>query len=217
MMEFDLRESSDGAIFLSHDATLDRTTTGSGTVASHTVPQLAKVFLRDPISGSSVEPINRFDDLLEWAATSPVALMVDLKDTPPADAVLHLRQYKLIDHAVLLTFDSKTTAAALASDPAALVSILVKSPQEIDAAIAEAKGHPIAFYIAGTADPVLFAYAHRSGHAVISDAMGDLDGRAQKLGPQVYREFLATHPIDILVTDHAQLLNAAFAGLLGKK
>jgi glycerophosphoryl diester phosphodiesterase len=211
MMEFDPRETSDRVMYLSHDAKLDRVTTGSGLVSAHTSADMAKVMLRDPATGTPVEPIPRFDDLLAFAKEKPVALMVDLKDTQPADAVAALKRYGVEDHALLLTFDPATTAASLAADPKVLVSILVKTPQEIDDALAAAKGHPIAFYLASSADPALFAYAHSKGRPIISDAMNDLDLRARKTGPAVYREFLSTHHVDILVTDRALELTAAIS------
>jgi len=42
-LEFDVRLSSDGVVVVHHDATLDRTTDGSGPVAAHTADQLARL------------------------------------------------------------------------------------------------------------------------------------------------------------------------------
>ena len=155
------------------------------------------------------EPLSRFEDLLVWAQDASVQLMVDLKDTPPADAVAALRRHGLVGRAVLLTFDARTTAAALAADPQVLVSVLASTPQQIDAAITTANGHPIALYLPGSADATLFAYARRTGRPIITDAMDSLDGQAALHGAQVYRDYLKTHPADILVTNRGMELKPA--------
>jgi glycerophosphoryl diester phosphodiesterase len=209
MMEFDLRKNSEGDIFLLHDATLDRTTNATGALAHYSDAQLARVMQRDPKTGAALEALTRYEDLLQWAQGNNALLLVDLKETPPAEAVAALRRYGLIDRAVLLIFDAKTYAAALASDPTVLVSALAHTNGEIDAAVASAGTHPLALYLPSLAGPSLYAYAQTTGKIVISDAMGELDESAAARGPEVYRAYLQTHPVDILVTDHSlELANA---------
>jgi glycerophosphoryl diester phosphodiesterase len=194
--EFDLRVSADGVMYLSHDLDLDRTTDGRGAVARESSAELDRVMVVDPVTRKPLEALTRFNDLLAWAEGKDVLLMVDLKDTPPAAAVALLRKHGLMDKAVLLTFDRATTDAALAADALVRVSILAKDQGEVDWALREAHGHPIALYVPQTGDAALFVYAHRSGVMVLTDAMG---------GPDVslgYGEFLKTHPTDVLFTDH---------------
>ena len=138
--------------------------------------------------------------------------MVDIKTVSPADAVSQLRAKRLLAHAVLLTFDDATTDAALKADPEVLVSALVKSDDDVDRVVAKAAGHPLALYVPQNGAEELFQYARKSGKTVITDAMGDLDGKAEKDGGKAYLAFLKTHPVDILVTDHAQMMTAAFSG-----
>src|SRR5688572_8471876 len=42
-LEFDVRLSRDGVVVVHHDATLDRTTDGTGPVAAHTADELARL------------------------------------------------------------------------------------------------------------------------------------------------------------------------------
>lgn len=207
-MEIDLRESSDGQIVLVHDATLNRTTDATGDVFRYSSEQLRHIMQRDPVSGKSLEPLTRFDDLLAWARGTNVLLMVDLKDTPPADALVVIRRYGLIRRVILLTFDEKTAEAALAAAPDVLVSMLVHTQQEIESAIATAHGHPMALYLPTMGDEALYAYARTTGKIVISDALDALDDQAQAKGAGVYHNYLQTHPVDILVTNHPLALAA---------
>jgi len=203
IMEFDLRTSSDGHIFLLHDTTLDRTTNATGELSRYSSLQLRSVMQRDPTSGKPLEPLTRFDDLLSWARTNDVLLMVDLKDTRPSEAMKEIRKYGLVDRVVLLTFDARTADAAVAAAPNALVSMLVHTRNEIDSAIASAHGHPLALYLPSMGDETLYSYARTTGKVVISDALGELDDKAQSDGFAVYTKYLQTHPVDILVSNHA--------------
>jgi len=138
--------------------------------------------------------------------------MVDIKSVSPAEAVAQLRAKGVLAHAVLLTFDDATTDAALKADPTVVVSALVKSDADVDRVEAKAAGHPLDLYVPQNGAEALFQYARKSGKALITDAMGDLDGKAEKDDGKAYLTFLKTHPVDILVTDHAQLLTATLSG-----
>ena len=212
MVEFDLANSKDGHTFLVHERTLNRTTDSKETLGSYSEAELSKIMQLDPVSRKPVEAISTFDQLLTFAQENDLALMVDIKTVSPADAVAQLRARGLLAHAVLLTFDDATTDAALKTDPGVVVSALVKSDDEVDHVVAKAAGHPLALYVPQNGAEELFQYARKSGKTVITDAMGGLDGKAEKDGGKAYLAFLKTHPVDILVTDHAQMMIAALSG-----
>jgi len=212
MVEFDLVDSKDGHTFLVHDRTLDRTTDGKGAPGSYTDAELSKVMQLDPVSRKPVEPVSTFDQLLTLAQGRDLALMVDIKSVSPAEAVAQLRARGVLGHAVLLTFDDSTTEAALKADSGVVVSALVKSDADVDRILVKAAGHPLALYVPQNGTEELFQYARKSGKALITDAMGDLDGKAEKDGGKSYVTFLKAHPVDILVTDHAQMVTSALSG-----
>lgn len=47
--EIDLRKTSDGHLIIMHDKTLDRTTTGTGKVSDHTLEEISKLYLKNPL------------------------------------------------------------------------------------------------------------------------------------------------------------------------
>jgi glycerophosphoryl diester phosphodiesterase len=79
-IEFDLRVSRDGELVVIHDATLDRTTDGSGPVALHTLAQLRRLdagarFTRDggrtyPWRGRGLT-VPTFDEAIESLHRKP--------------------------------------------------------------------------------------------------------------------------------------------------
>lgn len=64
MVELDIRASRDGHFVLIHDATVDRTTNGSGEVAALTLAQLKKLRLIDAVSGApSKHPVPTLEEV----------------------------------------------------------------------------------------------------------------------------------------------------------
>jgi len=92
MLEVDPRLTKDGQIVIHHDATLDRTTTGSGRVADHTLAELKSLFLKD-INGNVTDcRIPTLDEVITWARGKTI-LVLDQKDVP-----LQVRVQKVVDH-----------------------------------------------------------------------------------------------------------------------
>lgn len=213
MVEVDLHESKDGTIYLLHGRTLNRTTNGTGPIRDYTDRQLTKVFLVDPITRKPVQPIPTFKELLKWDARSHARIMVDIKRTPPADAVKLIRKWGDLRNVVILTFNHATAERAYASDPNVLVSVLVKSDSDIDRAVQAAHGHPTALYVPQKSAPEVFVYARDTGMMVITDGLGSLDAAAMaakkaahgsaEAGYQVYEKYLRHHPVNVFVTNHA--------------
>jgi glycerophosphoryl diester phosphodiesterase len=205
-IEMDLATSKDGTLYLLHDRTLDRTTTAKGLINTYTDAQLATVYLRAG-DNISTQPIPTFAQFIAWLQTNTVHVLVDLKTGDPAQAAAMLRAAGLIPRVIFLSFDPATDAKALAADPQVIVSVLTKTTADIDAAIAH--NHPVALYVPHDAAPELFQYAAKTGRTIITDAMDSLDLQAPQSGPAVYRDYLKTRPVTILVTNRALQLREA--------
>ncbi|MGE3843176.1 MAG: glycerophosphodiester phosphodiesterase family protein [Vicinamibacterales bacterium] len=199
-IEVDLGTSADGTLYLLHDATLERSTSGRGRLRQMRDAQLETVRLRtgDRISN---EALPTFAQLLKWAQASGTRLLVDLKDGAPESAAALLRQAGLIDRVIFLSFSPESDRRALASDPDVRVSMLVSDRAAVDAAVQRADGHPMALYVPHDADASLFEYAARTGQPVITDAMSSLDLEVARTGSTAYQEFVRRRPVSILVSD----------------
>lgn len=78
MMEIDPRYTKDSAMIVHHDATLQRTTTGTGRVIDFTLDELKKFRLKD-IKGNPTEyKIPTFEEMLKWAKGKTI-LVLDKK------------------------------------------------------------------------------------------------------------------------------------------
>lgn len=82
IFEIDPRLTKDSVVILMHDATLDRTTTGSGKVADYTWEELKQLRLKDKNGNVTPHRIPTLDEVIEWARNKTV-LNLDRKDVPP--------------------------------------------------------------------------------------------------------------------------------------
>lgn len=79
--EIDPRMTRDSVIVLMHDATLDRTTTGTGRVADHTYAELQTLFLRDRTGSVTPYRIPTLEECIRWSRGRTI-LNLDIKDVP---------------------------------------------------------------------------------------------------------------------------------------
>lgn len=81
IFEIDPRLSKDSIPVMVHDATLDRTTTGTGKVADFTWKELKKLKLKDKQGEATKYKINTLDEMIKWAKGKTI-LNLDKKDLP---------------------------------------------------------------------------------------------------------------------------------------
>ena len=83
MAEIDVKLSADGVAFLMHDATLDRTTNGSGRADALTWRELSRLdagsWHSAPYAG---EPLPTLAAVARWCRANGVALNIEIKPTP---------------------------------------------------------------------------------------------------------------------------------------
>jgi len=88
-IELDIRKSSDGVLVAIHDATLDRTTNGTGRVADHTAEELRALRLRRGNGGPGVvvtaEHLPTLEEMLLAAREHGFIVHLDIKDATHAE------------------------------------------------------------------------------------------------------------------------------------
>lgn len=219
-VEMDLAASQDGVLYLLHDATLDRTTTGTGPIKAQTSQALDAVKLKDGHGKPTDEALPRLTKVLDWAAGVPdVILMIDLKGIKAATLAPLLRERKLQDRVILLTFERGAAAEALASADGAMVSVLIKTQSDANYYKRIAAGRPLAMYVPQDSKNKVFGYAKTAGAVLVTDVIdgegedsADLNAKVAKQGCKAYLDYIDAHYTDVLVTNHpkcaAQTLKA---------
>ncbi len=103
--EIDPRLTKDSVIVLMHDATLDRTTTGSGAVADYTYQELQQFFLKDRSGNVTEYKIPTLLEMLQWGRDKTV-FNFDNKGIPWSVYVEKLRTEWKDFHNIMLSVRS---------------------------------------------------------------------------------------------------------------
>jgi glycerophosphoryl diester phosphodiesterase len=193
LVETTVRRTADGALLLLRDATLDRTTTGTGPVAARTLAELRTLYLLDPASGvPTPHRIPTLAEALAWAEGRAV-LVLDPEDVPREALVAAIRESRAEDRVVIVT-DSYEDEGAYRQLAGEFVYSFVARPQD-EVLIGTIPGGPsrrIAFL--GAVDPDLVTRLHALGIRVRA-AAPDPASRS----PDAYRPLLDAG-VDVLVS-----------------
>jgi glycerophosphoryl diester phosphodiesterase len=115
-LELDVHLSRDHETVVIHDATLDRTTTGTGPVRDRTLAELKSLRLKDAAGAVTGEPVPTLDEVVAVAATSGRQLLVEIKVGPgrvrypgvEEGVVAVLDRHGMTDKAIVMAFEPET-------------------------------------------------------------------------------------------------------------
>jgi glycerophosphoryl diester phosphodiesterase len=129
MLEIDPRYTKDGAIVVHHDATLDRTTTGSGKVAEKTLAELRELKLKDSTGAVTGFTIPTLDEVLEWARGKAI-LVLDQKDVPVAARVRKIEEHQAEAYAMLIVGSFKNAEECHKLNPNIMMEVMIPSREK---------------------------------------------------------------------------------------
>lgn len=143
-IEFDVQRTADDVPIVIHDHTLDRTTSGTGSVREATWGRIRTLDAGSWRSGDHAgERVPSLVELLDRARGWRVDLVLELKQPAPGDgrprdaglvgAVLDLlRAADLLERTLLISFDHPSIAEAVAREPRARAALLTEGPTLVD-------------------------------------------------------------------------------------
>ena len=115
-LETDVHLTADGAVVVLHDATLDRTTTGTGAVGERTLADLARLRLRAADGSPTGEIVPTLAQLLDLVGPSRAGLLLEIKAGPGRQrypgiedrALALVRDRRLLARTVVMAFEPGT-------------------------------------------------------------------------------------------------------------
>jgi uncharacterized sulfatase len=209
LLEIDLRTTKDGVIVLHHDPTLDRTTSGSGPVADHTLAELKQLRLKDCDGRLTDHRIPTLDEALVWARGKTI-LVLDLKDITVPEAVRKIEEHRAEAYAMVMAYRFEDIQACHDLNPDIMMEVMIGNDKRL--AEFEATGVPwrhVVVFVGHTAavDAGLCQRIHARGARCMAGTSRNLDRRylnaevsdMQTLKPD-YLALLA-QGVDIIETD----------------
>jgi len=230
LLELDVHRTADGELAVIHDPTLDRTSDGTGAVASVTAAELRRARLRGPDGTLTDERVRLLDDVLALAAPSRVELLVEVKGPMPGLGVHWDRgadgtavsvpgpRYEGIEETVLAKLARaglEARATVMAFNPAVLERVHALAPRQRTALLVEV------YHVeqAGFSPEAAIGWAVKAGatdaglhHALVNEAVvktaraAGLRLGAWTVNAEEAMRRLAALGVDVIISDRPDLL-----------
>lgn len=203
LIECDVRMTADSVLMLMHDASLNRTTTGTGLVTAFNWSDLDSLRLLDSDEKPTEFLIPSLEQTLRWAKANKVILTLDVKRGVPFERVVTaINDIEAHSIAAVITYNLTDASHVYELDSSLLISVGMRNEEEYNWAMGS--GIPprnmIAFTGTRLSDPVLYEKIHGQGILTIMGTMGNLDGMAETKGDTLYKEWQKMG-VDIFSTD----------------
>lgn len=201
--EIDVAKTKDKKLVLLHDKSIDRTTTGTGTVTSLTYKELKAFNLVDDFGNKTTFKIPLFTDVLKWAKTNNVVLTVDIKRSVAVEEVIKaIRKEKAEDVCVIITYDMEQAQEAYKLAPDLLLSVTARNEKELDWLMHSSipTENMLAFTGTSLSPNDFYKKIQSYGMKTILGTLGNLDKKAESKGNLPYKVW-QYKGIDIFATD----------------
>lgn len=129
--EIDPRLTKDSIIVLMHDATLDRTTTGTGKVSDYTWEELKKFRLKDPQGNVTEYGIPTLAEAIDWARNKTI-LNLDKKDVPLEMTAAIIKEHQAEAFMMLTVHSPEEARFYLDKNPNSMFSAHILTPEMFD-------------------------------------------------------------------------------------
>jgi len=129
--EIDPRLTKDSVIVLMHDATLERTTTGTGKVSDYTWEELKKFRLKDPQGNVTEFGIPTLAEVIEWARGKTI-LNLDKKDVPLEMTAAIIKKHQAEAFVMLTVHSPEEARFYLDKNPNSMFSAHILTPEMFD-------------------------------------------------------------------------------------
>lgn len=216
LMEIDVATSADGVLYLMHDDTLERTTTGAGETNALAWEDIKKLRLEDNDGRETAFAPARFDDALRWAKGRTI-LQVDFKRTTRYEDVAdEIIRQQAEDRVILIAYSMASARKLHNLTPDAMISLSVNSQSELNRAVAAGVPADRLMGFTGTEDPRprLFSILNGRDVEVIFGTLGggdSIDNDIAATGDAALYAEIAADGADIIATDRPREAFAALA------
>lgn len=217
IMEIDVAQSTDGVLYLMHDRTLDRTTTGTGRVSDRDWAYVEQLKLVDEAGWQTTYSVPTLLAALEWAKDRTV-LQIDFKRTADfADVINLIRAQDMADQVILIAYTLEQAERLHELAPEMLLSYSIGSVGDL--AEVEQAGIPadriVAFTGTRLPKPDLYRALDGEDVEVIFGTLGrspnSIDNVIDRFGTDERYVEISGGGVDVIATDRPREAAAALA------
>jgi glycerophosphoryl diester phosphodiesterase len=131
ILEIDPHYTKDGQIILMHDATLDRTSNGTGKIIDYTLEELKRLRLKDTKGKLTDYQIPTLDEALQWAKGKTI-LVIDMKDVPIEARVKKIMENDAEGNAIVISYSMDDTKKSYALNRNIVMEVMMGKVENVD-------------------------------------------------------------------------------------
>jgi len=124
ILEIDLQATQYCQLFLHHDPTLNRTTTGTGRLADRTWKELQELRLKDKDGNVTEYRIPTLDEALQWARGKTIVIL-DKKDVPVEVCVRKIQEHHAQIYAMIMAYSFQDIQTCHKLDPEIMLEVMI--------------------------------------------------------------------------------------------
>lgn len=206
LYEIDVATSKDGILYLMHDDTLERTTTGSGKANAATWSELSQLRLEDKRGKATRFHPPKLENFLQWAKGRSLVQIDFKRSTRFEDAIDIVRSTGMENHVIYIAYSMAQARKLHRLAPKSMVSVSVDSLSELNSAIASGIDPSKLLAFTGTSNPRprVFNMLNSRDVEVIFGTLGGRDAIDKDIAAGrsnvTYTE-LSKAGVDIIATD----------------
>ncbi|CAN5267021.1 glycerophosphodiester phosphodiesterase family protein [soil metagenome] len=202
IIECDIDLTKDSVMVMMHDATLDRTTTGTGKLIDKTYAELDSYRLEDNQGNVTPYKIPTLENVLRWGKNKATFTLDVKRNVSFAKVVDMIHKTGADNYVAVITYNAQDAARLNKLDPKLMISVTIRNNAEYDRLheLGVPDNRMVAFVGVKEPDAALYKFLHEKGIACILGTLGNLDKQAAAKGDQIYKTF-ADNGADIMSTD----------------
>jgi glycerophosphoryl diester phosphodiesterase len=202
VIEVDVRRSKDGTLYILHDETVDRTTNGRGNIAALADNYIHALKLKTSSGMLTDESLPTFREVLIYAKSNNVILMLDVKDDIWNDVINLVNKYSMEERCIALTFNPAVTAKVYNLSKTIAISFLAKDIASWDAIQKlNIPGDNLVAYVSSATDSLLKEVIGQRKIITTGDASESVRNNSSLYSREFYRATVGGMSLDILITD----------------
>lgn len=209
LLEVDIRETADGNLVLLHDNSLDRTSTGTGDIASYTLEELKEIRLLDNEGNETDFAIPTLKSVLDWGDERAIIQLDVKRGIDYAKVAQAVVDADAVDSVLLIAYGIEEAAQAITVNQDLNFAITIKNEEDINAL--ESIGIPAHQIVAWTGvlrqieKPDVWSILDEKNIPAAIGAMWHMENVIKTSNdPKPYLD-LAKAGADIIAADYAQL------------
>lgn len=209
MVELDIRETKDGELVLMHDATITRTTSGTGNVNSYTLQEIKQFNLKKADGSLTTENIPTLKEVFDLAR-GKIYINLDIDEKAPFTKIYPIaKQYGMLKQVMFYTKNNTTIRSMLTTNANLLVLPYIDDETEFNSFSNVTLG--IVHYSDTSFNPTLVKKASDKSISVYANVYVNTITTPQSDGNFLIDKFI-TLKGSVVQTDHPEYIKAYLKG-----